>query len=64
MPSMIARSATLKIPVRTGPIPTLTKSTTRPACSHRSIQLPRPPPMISASASRTERGSVGAVRAK
>ncbi len=38
----IATSATLKIPVRTGPIPRLIKSVTVPRVA-RSIRLPRPP---------------------
>ena len=38
----MAMSATLKIPVRTGPIPRLRKSVTRPPCETRSMRLPMP----------------------
>ena len=52
---MIATSATLKIPVRIGPIPILIKSTTKPLRMMRSIKLPTPPAKTNETASTTEK---------
>jgi len=46
-PATSTRSATLKMPVRTGPMPRFRKSTTAPSRASRSHRLPRPPPATS-----------------